>query len=428
MKEKSFISDHPFAPRQFDGVEEVFKGFQSKAFIELNRYEKNDKINFTLYELIGAHTKRGFLLTEVIDFVTRVIKARLIEKYSFHEFELWLEQFSGLPSEKSDEIRGHIVGKHIPRDEYQTFFPIGMGKKYKGTHFIAAHQSPDLDTIVASFWGWADAFAARVSSGLHIWNVPGGAPRPHIEVDLLFFQMLGAGVFESLAKTREELTLNSLDLLTQEGYLRKTADDLMLSINHERTQNAVVLVDPDGYYIGDWRSIDVEGVRQVIMLLNNCLRWLESQLHVRLISLFAKEDISRAEFEQFVQDTFDEKIKDLEPALEFTVRQLNYLDLYLKNVLECQDGLEASLKVFAKAVEKNGIADFSLFQRELENLTKSKVFDASGAVVENRPLLFLHLEKVVKSLASEDATPNILTAKTSSSISFNNHAAVTSGV
>ena len=38
----------------------------------------------------------------------------------------------------------------------------------------------------------------------------------------------------------------------------------------------IILVDDLGYYLGDWRSFDVEGVRQVIMQLDNCLRWLEA--------------------------------------------------------------------------------------------------------------------------------------------------------
>ncbi len=45
----------------------------------------------------------------------------------------------------------------------------------------------------------------------------------------------------------------------------------LLIIDHEREQNAIVLIDEKGYYLGDWRNFDVEGVRQVIMLLNSCL-------------------------------------------------------------------------------------------------------------------------------------------------------------
>ena len=267
-------------------------------------------MNDALYHLIVKHAKRQFLLPEVIDYIAKVSDG-VIDKYSFSEFELWLNQFSGLSKEEQEKVRGLIVGKSIPRDEYQAFFPIGMGKQYDGTHFVTAHTSPDLDTMVASFWGWLDAFAAQVGRGLHVWNVPGGAPPAHVEVDLLFYQMLGDHVFDTLAKTRSELTLSSLDLLTQEGYLVKKPHDLMLTTYHERNQNAVVMVDDEGYYAGDWRPFDVEGVRQVIMLLNGCLRWLESHLHVRLITLFAQKKLTRKDFDKFVEVTF--KGKDQKP-------------------------------------------------------------------------------------------------------------------
>ena len=94
------------------------------------------------------------------------------------------------------------MGRYIPRESYQSLFPIGMGKKYVGSHYVTAHSSPDLDTTVASFWGWVDAFAARVGQGLHIWNVPGGAPESQVEVQFLFNQLLGAQCFEHFAKTR----------------------------------------------------------------------------------------------------------------------------------------------------------------------------------------------------------------------------------
>jgi len=78
-------------------------------------------------------------------------------------------------------------------------FPIGMGKRYAGSHYVTAHSSPDLDTTVASFWGWIDAFGARVSEGLHLWNVPGGMPSSHIEMGMLFFLFL-APTFYTFSK------------------------------------------------------------------------------------------------------------------------------------------------------------------------------------------------------------------------------------
>ena len=65
-------------------------------------------------------------------------------------------------------------------------FPIGMGKMYPGSHFVTAHGSPDLDTTVASFWGWVDAFAARVAEGLQYGMFPAGPRASQIEIGLSF--------------------------------------------------------------------------------------------------------------------------------------------------------------------------------------------------------------------------------------------------
>ncbi|MDN3507887.1 MAG: hypothetical protein P0S94_03080, partial [Simkaniaceae bacterium] len=395
---KALFSELPVVPRSFDEIDHVIDSLKGKSFKAFNRVEKNHAVNEALANLIEKHDKRKFLLPEVIDFIARVAGSGIIDKYSFSEFELWLNQFSGMSQIKKQKLRALITGKNIPRDEYQAFFPIGMGKQYDGTHFVTAHTSPDLDTMVASFWGWLDSFSAQVGKGLHVWNVPGGAPPAHVEVDLLFYQMLGEQVFTALAKTRGELTLSSLDLVTQEGYLVKRPHDLMLTTYHDRNQNAVVMVDNEGYYAGDWRPFDVEGVRQVIMLLNSCLRWLESHLHVRLITLFAQEKLTRKDFDQFVDVTFRETIKNLEPAKEFTTRQLWLLDKYLKDVLECEKGIETDLTNFTKAIEGQNITDFGQFRDELTSLSASTIFDNKGDLVENRPLIFGALEKIVKSL------------------------------
>src|SRR5690606_7545796 len=135
---------------------------------------------------------------EVVDFMTRLQQEEVLEHYTFSSFELWLNQFSRLSEKENYKVRGKIAGKWLPRDIYQIYFPIGMEKRYSGTHFVTAHNSPDLDTTIASFWGWIDAFAARVSSGLHIWNVPGGPPVTQIEIPLLFNDLFGLQVFNCL--------------------------------------------------------------------------------------------------------------------------------------------------------------------------------------------------------------------------------------
>ncbi len=205
-----------------------------------------------------------------------------------------------------------------------------MGKVYPGSHFVTAHGSPDLDTTVASFWGWVDAFSARVSEGSTCGMFPAARLSPRSRSAFSSIRFLEMGCFDHLAKTRTTLALSGIDLMTQKGLVRKQTDGIDPSkIDRERSQNAVVLVDEEGYYLGDWRSFDVEGVRQVIMLLNNCLRWFENHLHVKLISLFAKEELSLKDMPSFLKAVFSTKLGDCAPAKEFSEKQRKHVEDYL---------------------------------------------------------------------------------------------------
>ena len=96
---------------------------------------------------------------------------------NFADLEAALET---LPLEENLRARGKIAGRQLPRHAYQTFFPIGSGKVFSGPHTVTAHYPVDIDTAVASFLGWLDAFAARVTSDRHRWNLPaGGTSPPH---------------------------------------------------------------------------------------------------------------------------------------------------------------------------------------------------------------------------------------------------------
>ncbi len=116
---------------------------------------------------------------------------------TFADFEEWL-------GERADTVlRGKIMGRCAPREEYQLLFPVGGGRKFSGPHYVTAHNPPDLDTTVASFWGWVDAFAAEVTDGLHIWNFPGG--RPIASIAHLFEQVVGEAIFSVAATHHREL-------------------------------------------------------------------------------------------------------------------------------------------------------------------------------------------------------------------------------
>ncbi|MCB1109416.1 MAG: hypothetical protein KDK64_00395 [Chlamydiia bacterium] len=393
------LGDYPFESKTFGDLDKVFEAFREKAFQEKNAHDKGDFVNRALVDLILKAPEPSFLLEGVVDFMGRIEQEGIVENYTFSSFELWLNQFSGLSKEENYKIRGKIVGKWIPRDAYQIYFPIGMGKSHRGTHFVTAHNSPDLDTTVASFWGWVDAFAARVGEGLHIWNVPGGPPITQIEIGLLFEDLLGKEVFNCLAKTRLSLTLTSLDLLSQKGMIRKHTTDRALSFDHERQRSAVVLIDEKGYYLGDWRTIDVEGVRQVVMSFNNCLMWFESNLHIQLISCFAQKTLTVDHISKEIRTLLEMKISECTPAQELPPKLLQFVHDYLVKVLGVEKGNEATFEEFALAMEKIDIVNFTQIISWLRSLLKSELFDASGMLTENRPLIFNQLEILVKLLS-----------------------------
>lgn len=393
-----YLGDFSVDQEQFPYLDEIFAHFYTEEFASLNGRQKNEKVDRLLLQLVQSKEASSFSLIAALDYIDRINREKILENYTLSSFELWLNQFSGLSAEENYEVRALIAGKKIPREEYQAFFPIGMDKFYPGTHFVTAHTSPDLDTTVASFWGWIDAFAARVGTGLHIWNLPGGEPPSQVEIPFLFQQIFGENVFTYLAKSRSTLALSSIDLMTQKGVIRKQTDESSLNIDHERNQNAVVLIDKRGYYLGDWRNFDVEGVRQIIMLLNNCLRWFENNLHVKLISLFAKENVSNRDFSKSIQEILGIQIRECEPAKYFTEKQSHLIQDYLCKVLGVPKGLDSSFAEFAEAMEGLFIFDFQALFSLVEALPKSSLFDKEGRLKEDRPKIFHQLEKIIKGL------------------------------
>jgi hypothetical protein len=395
ISKADLLGDFVLSAYQFEGLKKTLEQLNSDEFKKLNHKEKSERVNRALLDLIHGAPEGAFLLMAVVGFFDEVSRQNLLINYNLTSFEIWLNQFSGLNQEENYKVRAKIVGKWVPRDAYQLLFPVGMGKTHPGSHYVTAHASPDLDTTIASFWGWVDAFGARVSEGTHIWNVPGGAPAASIEVALLFHHIFGQNVFDHLARTRESLALSSLELMTQKGVLKQQTDQSSVSIDHGRTQKAIVLVDDAGYFLGDWRSFDVEGVRQVIMLLNNCLRWFENHLHLGLISLFAKKTLSRDELPGFVAEMFGMQIKAVEPVKEFTEKQSRHMEGYLRKVLKVGKGMEATFADFAGAMKELGLVDFAQCLDHIAKLETSDLFDKSGALIEDRPKIFHHLEEII---------------------------------
>lgn len=395
ISKEKYLGDFVLSPFHFENLDKVVAPFKEPAYFALNHKEKSEKVNRALLDLIVAAPSGTFLLMAVLEYIDRILRDNILINYTFSSFELWLNQFSGLSQEENYAIRAKMMGKKVPRDEYQILFPIGMGKIHPGSHFVTAHASPDLDTTIASFWGWVDAFAAQVAEGIHIWNVPGGPPPSSIEVALLFHQIFGQNVFRHLAKVRSTLALSSLELMTQRGVLKLTTDHSSLSIDHERTQKAVILIDEAGYYLGDWRSIDVEGVRQVILFANHALRWLENHLQIKLVSLLAKEKPTLKDMDPFIQEMCNFRMGEIGTIHELTEKQQQYMAGYLFKVLKVEKGLNASFAEFAEAMKGHNLFDFTSFIEEIRALATSGLFDQKGDLIENRSKIFYHLQQII---------------------------------
>ena len=380
----------------FHNLNAAFAEFETKEFKRLVDRKRSEWVNRALLELIQKEKEPCFLLRAVLEFIERIEKEELLQHYTFTSFELWLNQHSGLSFEENCRVRGKIAGKWIERSEYQSLFPIGTGKVYDGTHFVTAHRSPDLDTTIASFWGWLDSFAARVSSGLHVWNLPGGPPGSQIEIDLIFKDVFGEAIFTHLAKTRSVLTLTGNDLMSRKGFQSKTPDTPLSQIDHDRDNTSIVAIDEEGFYLGDWRAVDVEGVRQVMIALGSCLRWFENQLQLKLIALFSQEKVLRDDISPLLQELFHLKILSSEPASEFGARQNKEVNAFLIDVLGVKEGLHASFAHLAETLAQRG--RIATVKELIVQMESAKLFNAKGELIEERPRLFHYLERTIRSL------------------------------
>ena len=392
---QTLLGDVTFSKKSFANLTTVLEGFEKKEFLSLVDRKRSHEINLALLRLIQAEPEPCFLLAAVLEFIERVGKAKLLEHYVFNSFELWLNQNSQLSFEENYRVRAKIAGKYVDRGDYTALFPIGFGKVYPGPHFVLAHKSPDLDTTVASFWGWLDAFAARVSDGVHMWNVPGGPPASQIEIDLIFRDIFGPAVFTHLVKTRSILHVTGSDLMSQKGLVLKQLTDQIGSIDHDRDQIAAVLVDAQGFYLGDWRSADVEGVRDVILLLSSCIRWFENRLNVRFLEIFAKKDLNLTQVSSLLTSLYTLPISAAEPAQEFTKLQTKKVAEFLKRVLHVSGELEITFDELFKDLRSE---QFNGLEQTLAAMQQAQLFDAKGNLIEDRSRIFTYLEQAIGSI------------------------------
>lgn len=233
-KTASPSNTYKLTPQTFENLYKVLLEFSKPDFANLSEQTKFHRINQLLLKLLQKTYEESFLLSAVIDYIEQVNQKKLLQQtYNFSSFEFWLNHSSNISVEDNYAIRAKIAGKYLPREDYQSLFPIGMDKTFDGTHFVVAHLSPDVDTMVASFFGWLDAFAARVGTARHIWSLPGGPPEgPFTNI---FRSSLGSSIFTHLANTASNLALTAADLV-------KTKNE---AVDINFNENESILIDEE---------------------------------------------------------------------------------------------------------------------------------------------------------------------------------------
>jgi len=397
MKKHSLLGDVQVAHTPFKGLDTLFKEFEKEPFTSLSFRKKFRAVNQKLLNLIKKEKEPCFLLPQVIDFIDRVNKAHILqEPYRFSSFEFWLNRFSNLTPQENLDIRSKIVGKKIPREEYHIYFPISMDKSFFGAHFVAAHASPDVDTTIASFWGWVDAFASRVAETQHHWSLPGPLPNSHFS---LFFQNLfGPALLQSVARSASTLTLSAMDLVSQRDLAKIDITSDVCLLERDIHSKAIILVDEEGYFIGDWRSSDAEQVYYVSMLFASLIRWFESLIHRKLINVFAKKTIHLNDIKKALLPLFEAPLSSSELLESFSSKNITYVDDYLKKILFLEKGLETSFLELWEALDPLTDKSFSSFFGAFNNLFQPKIFDENECLVEDRPKIFALVEKIITRL------------------------------
>lgn len=377
------IASSTFDSQTPSNLEKSLNKIKSKAK-DLSETGKFQLICEAIYEFIENTPSPCFLLPAILKIINSINQSFMLEEpFRIYNFERWLNTLSDVSESKNTEIRSKIAGRHIPRDEYHTFFPVGGGKRHVGAHFVTAHSSPDLDTAVASFWSWIDAFAARVSSGEHYWNIPGG----HLsdQDEQVFIENLGQNVFDSLAKSRSILTLRAIDLLTPGRLIHCPSTTALKDISNEKFEIGVIAVDERGYYLGDWRRRDLEMIRPLLSLLSSGLRSFQSKLQASLISLFGLNDLTQKKLVDKLHQLKQIKFDSLEPLQEASERERTCLEKYFKVILHCQEGLQSSFLSFSQNLEKLKIDSFSqLFEKIDKLFSSSDLFEKNGALTQDR--------------------------------------------
>lgn len=323
-----------------------------------------------LYSALTQAPEPCFCLVEVNEYFQSINREFAPEEeLGLGHFEVWLDGRSDISHREQLEIRAKIAGKYLPRKAYQAYFPVGMASQIVGSHIVTGHSSPDLDTAVASFWGWVDAFAAKVGSQVHTWNLPGGILAPQDR--LVFDDLFGPQLLSNLPKTRTELSLNALDLVDTSAIICAPSEQLVTELVDR--SRLVVWTDNEGLYRGEWRAKDAEAIGQVTGPLVESLLFLEAQIQAGLLVLSARaKSTDKSATPDILEGALkdpEQRLADIAPVRAFSCEQRAFLETFLKRLMHLNGGLQTSLLQLLEWAEKDDLCGFELFGGSLRELS-----------------------------------------------------------
>lgn len=416
MQQDSSLGSHFLKPSTFQNKEAFFAKVSNTS-----SEEKEEKIFASLLELIQKAKDASFLLNAVLDFLNEAFQKELTNRLlHFSDFEKWLNESSGLSFEENLFIRGKIVGKYLPRSAYQVFFPIGNGKVFEGNHYVSAHLSPDIDTLTASFWGWVDAFAARLCQGVHIWHLPEGAPEtPFCEV---FTKLIGDRVLLDLPYIAAELpvlengqkaTLSMRDFSNFDEVKCAPSYELISVIDHHKSrfhtpvpstvltadvQSCNILTAEEAFKLSDSFGTGGMSLQQIDHAIKEGMAKSESQTGCRLLQKLYQRKANALSKEAY----FISPEREFSEYLTFLYAIMDDTDLITK-VTErdvcCIAALLNRLESFASGKESE-VLDFSDLKRD-----KGFAKKAARRILENAQMYALY--KAVYSLREQDVDKNV---------------------
>lgn len=369
----------------FKETEEFIEKYRSADFQKLNALARYRQVSRDLLALLKNHN-RSFLLSQFLDFITRVSRARVLDgAMNQTGFESFLNRQADLSYEENRKVRARISGKYLPREQFSKLFPIGQNKVHSGSHAVTAHNPPDLDTTTASFYTFLEAFSCRVGDSLTVWNVPNGRPGP--EITFLFDVLFPKSIFRYLGKNKSTLTSVALDISNSERLLIARGEDDSAAFKHNRYTNAIVLVDEEGYFIGDWRVSDVDLVGRIQRMLLACLEAYERDFTLSITELYSQALVNREACRSVFDEFLEREILN-EAAGTQTQIHYNELDDLLKLVLNIPEGCRCSTGVFFSKMDEIAGTDYQSFIYSFSDFLKHDSFDNDGKLFDEAHELF----------------------------------------